>query len=197
MSKKEDALRYAWGAITLTAEDLARAIGTADEDARQPLEEVFELVATAQQMAESLYLAHATRPELASRDADTVYLAIPRDLEREIRDAIAILTASAKAENTFEAASEEIKSLLALCNRGRSLGVGAYAVIDRLSERAQRLRELSKNAQGVRQIDMISGEELDRIRTEIRFEFESKLLAASAKLQELRDMVRARRAEQE
>ncbi|XZE21058.1 hypothetical protein SH449x_000951 [Pirellulaceae bacterium SH449] len=191
-TNRDDALRFAWGAITLAAEDIALAMKKADGETQATLERVFDLVSSAQQMAESLYLNQAASPEVVSGDSETVYLAIPKDLEKEIRDAIAILTSSAQAENTLEAASDEVKSLLALCGRGRSLGVGAYAVIRRLRERADRLAELSKSAMGKRQIDTISESELAQIREDVRAEFDEKLMKASERIIELRDMVRAK-----
>lgn len=195
MSKKEDAIRFAYGAVTLACEDLARAMESADEETAETLNGVFDLAAKAQSEAESLYLRHVKNAELAVGDKDTVFLAIPKDLEQQIRNTLAVLQSSNDAENEFGALADEIKTFVRVVSRGRSFGSGAKLVVDRLTKRAKGLRDFGKSLDGTKQSDYLPAADLEAIRAEVRAEIESKMLNAADRLRELRDMIRAKRAE--
>ncbi|XZE21819.1 hypothetical protein SH449x_002460 [Pirellulaceae bacterium SH449] len=197
MSKKtnrDDVLRYLWGCLTIAANDFADGMDDLDEQTLTALMPILEKIADAQQAVERTYFATAENPDIQGRKV-APYMPVPDDLEDEIRASFAVLQSSTNAENVFEQLESELKTFLALTRQRKTLGVGVAGVAARFRQRAKRMQQLASETIGKSQIDYVSQSVLDELRDAVRHEFDQKMLSAAARLQELRDLVRARKAE--
>lgn len=193
-NNKDELLRYLWGCLTIAANDYAESMEDADEETLATLLPAFDKLAAAQQEVELAYFRLAKDPDITAR-RDAAYMPVPEDLESEVRAAMKVLLASKDSETVFDAAAAELKAFVALVNQNNSFGAGAVGVARRIQQRSKRMQELIRETKGSKPRDYLSPLQIEQLREEVRLEQDAKMLEYAAKIRDLKELIRAKRAQ--